>query len=102
MLLLDQTLSSLEKQWVLAQATEVGNDYHLQWAPILVALKNERINVPTYRGTDSPLDRSTLKGTGDMAEAVESHFADVKSWVQVPVWPKEKEKKYFGDEDVAQ
>jgi hypothetical protein len=34
MLLLDQTLSSLEKQWVLAQATQVGNDYHLQWAPI--------------------------------------------------------------------
>jgi hypothetical protein len=29
MLLLDQTLSSLEKQWVLAQATQVGNDYHL-------------------------------------------------------------------------
>jgi hypothetical protein len=30
MLLLDQTLSSLEKQWVLAQATQVGNDYYLQ------------------------------------------------------------------------
>jgi hypothetical protein len=30
MLLLDQTLSSLEKQWVLAQVTQVGNDYHLQ------------------------------------------------------------------------
>jgi hypothetical protein len=30
MFLLDQTLSSLEKQWVLAQATQVGNDYHLQ------------------------------------------------------------------------
>jgi hypothetical protein len=30
MLLLDQTLSSLEKQQVLAQATQVGNDYHLQ------------------------------------------------------------------------
>jgi hypothetical protein len=27
MLLLDQTLFSLEKQWVLAQATQVGNDY---------------------------------------------------------------------------
>jgi hypothetical protein len=30
MLLLDQILSSLEKQWVLAQATHVGNGYHLQ------------------------------------------------------------------------
>jgi hypothetical protein len=28
-LLLDQTLSSLEKQWVLVHATQVGNDYHL-------------------------------------------------------------------------
>jgi hypothetical protein len=27
---LDQTLSSLEKQWVLAQATQVGDDFHLQ------------------------------------------------------------------------
>jgi hypothetical protein len=30
MLLLDQTLISLEKQWVLAQATQVGNDYMAQ------------------------------------------------------------------------
>jgi hypothetical protein len=30
MLLVDQTLSSLEKQWVLAQAIQVKNDYHLQ------------------------------------------------------------------------
>jgi hypothetical protein len=30
MLLLDQTLSSLEKQRVLAQATQVGDDFHLQ------------------------------------------------------------------------
>jgi hypothetical protein len=30
MLLLDQTLSSLEMQWALAQASQVGNDYHLQ------------------------------------------------------------------------
>jgi hypothetical protein len=29
MLLLDQTLSSLEKQWVLPQATQVGDDFHL-------------------------------------------------------------------------
>jgi hypothetical protein len=67
MLLLDQTLSSLENQWVLVQATQVGNDYHLQWAPILVAPGNEGINVPTYWGTGSPLNRSTPKGAGDMA-----------------------------------
>jgi hypothetical protein len=30
LLLLDQTLISLEKQWVLAQATQVGNDYMAQ------------------------------------------------------------------------
>jgi hypothetical protein len=30
MLLLDQTLISLEKQWVLAQATQVGHDYVAQ------------------------------------------------------------------------
>jgi hypothetical protein len=30
MLLLDQTLSSLEKQWVLAQDTQVGDNFHLQ------------------------------------------------------------------------
>jgi hypothetical protein len=30
MLLLDQILVSLEKQWVLAQATQVEKDYHLQ------------------------------------------------------------------------
>jgi hypothetical protein len=30
MLLQDQTLISLEKQWVLAQATQVGNDYVAQ------------------------------------------------------------------------
>jgi hypothetical protein len=30
MLLLDQTLISLEKQWVLAQAAQVGNDYVAQ------------------------------------------------------------------------
>jgi hypothetical protein len=30
MLLLDQTLISLEKQWVRAQATQVRNDYMVQ------------------------------------------------------------------------
>jgi hypothetical protein len=29
-LLVDQTLSSLEKQWVRAQATQIGDDFHLQ------------------------------------------------------------------------
>jgi hypothetical protein len=29
MLLLDQTLTTLEKQWVLAQATQMGDDFHL-------------------------------------------------------------------------
>jgi hypothetical protein len=30
MLLRDQTLSSLEKQWILAQASQAGGDFHLQ------------------------------------------------------------------------
>jgi hypothetical protein len=34
MLLLNQTLTSLEKQRVLAQATQMGEDFHLQWAPM--------------------------------------------------------------------
>jgi hypothetical protein len=94
MFLLDQTLFSLEKQWILAQATQVENDYHLQWAPLPTAPGNVGINVPTYRGTGRPLDRSTLKRAGDMAQAVECHFAGIKSWVQIPVQPKEK--KYLG------
>jgi hypothetical protein len=53
MLLLDQTLSSLEKQWVLAQVTQVENDYHLQRAPILVTPKNEGINVPIPTGAQT-------------------------------------------------
>jgi hypothetical protein len=44
-----------------------------------MATGNEGINVPTYRGTGSPLDRSTLKGAGDMAQAVQCHFASTKS-----------------------
>jgi hypothetical protein len=43
-----------------------------------VAPGNERINVPTYRGTGRSLDRSTLKGPGDMAKAVECHFTEIK------------------------
>jgi hypothetical protein len=94
MLLLDQTLSLLEKQWVLAQATQAGNDYHLPRAPILVAPGNEGINVHTYRGTSNPLGRSTLKGADDMVQAVECHFAG-----QSPEFKSQysqKKKKYLG------
>jgi hypothetical protein len=50
MLLLEQTLSSLEEQQVLAQATQVGNDYHLQWAPIPMVPGNEEINMLIPKG----------------------------------------------------
>jgi hypothetical protein len=50
MLLLDQTLSSLEKQQVLDQTTEVGDDFHLQQAPIPVVPGNEGINMPMPTG----------------------------------------------------
>jgi hypothetical protein len=63
--------------------------------PILVAPRNEGINVPTYRGTGSPLDRSTPKGAGDMAQAVKCRFPGIKYWVQAPVQPKKREKKYI-------
>jgi hypothetical protein len=53
MLLLDQTLSSLEKRWVLAQSTQIGNDYHLQQAPIAMAPENEGINVPILTGAQA-------------------------------------------------
>jgi hypothetical protein len=100
LLLLDQTLVSWEKQWDLAQANQVKNNYHLQWAPILLAPENEGINVPTYRGTGSPLDRSTLKRASDMAQAVECSFTGIKSWVQAQ-YSQRKEKK-LGAEEVAQ
>jgi hypothetical protein len=45
MLLLDQTLSSLEKQWVLVQATNTHGDKCAYTYPIPVAPKNEEINV---------------------------------------------------------
>jgi hypothetical protein len=61
-----------------------------------VAPENEKINVPTYRGTGSPLDRSTPKGDDDMAQAVECSFAGIKSWVQALVQPKKRGKKYLG------
>jgi hypothetical protein len=61
-----------------------------------VAPGNEGINVSTYRGTRSPLDRSTPKGAGDISQAVKCHFAGIKSWVQAPVQPKEREKNIWG------
>jgi hypothetical protein len=53
LLLLDKTLSSLEKQRVLAQTTQVGDDFHLQWAPIPVAPGNEGINMPMPMGAQA-------------------------------------------------
>jgi hypothetical protein len=54
-LLLDQTLSSLEKQRVLAQASQVGNDYHLQQAPLPRVPGNEEINMPIPTGAQAVL-----------------------------------------------
>jgi hypothetical protein len=53
MLLLDQTLSSLEKQWVLAQSTQVGDDFHVQQAPIPMAPGNEGINMTMPTGAQA-------------------------------------------------
>jgi hypothetical protein len=53
MLLLNQTLSSLENQWVLAQATQVGDNFHLQQVPVLVAPENEEINMPMPTGAQA-------------------------------------------------
>jgi hypothetical protein len=50
MLLLNQTLSSLEKQRVLVQITQVGASVHLQQAPIPVSPGNEEINMPIPMG----------------------------------------------------
>jgi hypothetical protein len=53
MLLLDQTLSSLEKQWVLAKATHVGNNHHLQRAPTTTAPENVGMNVSVPTGAQA-------------------------------------------------
>jgi hypothetical protein len=66
-----------------------------------VAPGNEGINVPTYRGTGTPLDRSTPKGADDMDQAIKCYFSGIKSWVQAPVQPKEKI-DIFGAKEVAQ
>jgi hypothetical protein len=53
MLLLDQTLSSLEKQRILAQATQVGDDFHLQQTPIPMGPGNEGINMSMPTGAQA-------------------------------------------------
>jgi hypothetical protein len=53
MLLLDQTLSSLEQQCILAQPTQVGDYFHLQRAPIPVAPGNEDMNMPLPMGAQA-------------------------------------------------
>jgi hypothetical protein len=55
MFLLDHTLSSLEKQWVLAQDTQFGDNFHLQQSPIPVAPGNEGMNIPIPTGTQAVL-----------------------------------------------
>jgi hypothetical protein len=61
MLLLDQTLTSLEKPWVLAQATQMGDYFHLQWAPVPSAPGNEGIQMPQCQhGTGTSLSRPLL------------------------------------------
>jgi hypothetical protein len=63
-----------------------------------VAPGNEEINVPTYRGTGSPLDRATLKGADDMAQAVECHFSGIKHEFTSSA----SKDKIFWEEKVAQ
>jgi hypothetical protein len=53
MRLLDQTLSSLEKQWVLARAPQVRDNFHLQLAPIPKAPRNEGMNMPIPTGAQA-------------------------------------------------
>jgi hypothetical protein len=53
MLLLDQTLSSLEKQWVLTYTTWVGDNFHLQHALISMAPGNEGIKIPMSVGAQA-------------------------------------------------
>jgi hypothetical protein len=50
MLLQDQTISSLKKQQVLIQATQIGDDFHLQHVPIPMGPGNEGIEIPMPMG----------------------------------------------------
>jgi hypothetical protein len=43
----------IRKAWVLAQATQVGDNFHLQWAPKPMAPENEGINVPIPTGAQA-------------------------------------------------
>jgi hypothetical protein len=45
MLLWDQTLTSLEKQQVLAQATQIGDDFHSQRGPMSPVPGNEGLEM---------------------------------------------------------
>jgi hypothetical protein len=63
MLLLDQTLTSLEKQRVLAQATQKGDDFYFQWAPMCPAPGNERTEIPSYQQGYKQFPKQTLAGT---------------------------------------
>jgi hypothetical protein len=75
MLLLDQILSSVEKQRVLAQATQVGNDYHLQRVPIPVMPGNEEINMPIPTGAQAvPLADPHWNQNDDEDEWHRCHF----------------------------
>jgi hypothetical protein len=53
MLLLDQTLTFLQKQRVLAQATQMEDDFQLQWTPMTSAPGNEEINMPMPMGAQA-------------------------------------------------
>jgi hypothetical protein len=89
----------LEKQWVLAQATQFKNDYHLQWAPILVAPGNEEINVPTYLGhRQSPWQIHTKRNWWYGSSSRVPLYRH-KALSLNPVQPKTK--KIFGAEKVA-
>jgi hypothetical protein len=77
-----------------------------KWLPFTMSFnthgtwKCENEYAYTYRGTGSPLNRSTLKGADDMAQAVKCCLAGTKSWVQISMQPKTK--KIFGAEDITQ
>jgi hypothetical protein len=75
MLLLDHTLSSLEKQWVLALASQIGDNFHLQQAPIPVAPGNEEINKPMSTGAQAvPLAGPHWDQNDEVVEWHQHHF----------------------------
>jgi hypothetical protein len=58
MLLLGQTLTSLEKQWMLYQATAVGNDYYLPHTPSQLPIPTGDQAVPRSDPDCDPEDRA--------------------------------------------